>query len=96
VTELARNAEEKSARKLNSSELFNVRHIAWDLLKLRAHGVDGMPGISLDELEEQSGLSKDVLKEQVLKGWTVAERDPDIWLAPEVIARRLPKAPKSR
>jgi hypothetical protein len=93
---LARITEDKSARKLNSSELFNAQHIAWDLLKLRNHEVDGRPGISLDELEEHTGLPKDVLKEQVLKGWTVAERDPDIWLAPEVIARKLPKAAKSR
>jgi len=93
---LAKSVEERIARKLNSTELFNCRHMAWNLLKLRDHEIDGEPGISLDELAEYAGLPKDVLKEQVIKGWTVAEGNPDIWLAPEVISKKLPKGDRRR
>jgi len=74
---------------LTPAALYIARQAAWELLKEGTTVVEGRSGIDLEELSARTMLLKEVLRRQVLRGWE--DVGANKLLAPQAIARRLPK-----
>ena len=86
---MARNIIGEKNWSLTPAAFYIARQAAWELLKEGTTVVEGRPGIDLEELSARTMLPKEVLRRQVLRGWEGAGANK--LLAPQAIARRLPK-----
>jgi len=86
---MARNIVGEKNWLLTPVALYIARQVAWELLKERTVEIEGRPGIDLDELSIRTKMPNEVLRRQVLHGWE--DVGANKLLAPQAIARRLPK-----
>jgi hypothetical protein len=86
---MARNIVGEKNWLLTPVALYIARQAAWELLKERTVEIEGRPGIDLDELSIRTKMPNEVLRRQVLHGWE--DVGANKLLAPQAIARRLPK-----